>query len=217
MYFLLLLKSQNLIKLYTPIYQPCLNFSSLPNSFSPFGVSGHCAVLGVRHLVCDALNAHGRVTDIRSASWRLTAEKSCLNLTRTDWLLNAVGNQEAGTIYTSREAGLPSAGWPVFSNCRYVTGMFHLYFMELRLWDLDSFAVAMLHFKHGPTSMVKICFCHILTCSHWETGSHKPSGWDQVHGAMAESVRPSVFFMFPCALGWDPVSAETSLRGHCLP
>lgn len=110
-----------------------------------------------------------------------------------------MGNREAGSIYTSREVGLHCGRWPVFSNCRYITSMFHLYFMKLCLWYLDSFAVAMLHFEHKPTSMVKSAS---VIYSHGETGSCKPSEWAQVHSAMAKSIRPSLFFSFmsPCAL-----------------
>lgn len=39
------------------------------SSFRPCGMSGHCAVLDVQGLLCNALNPHGRVVGIESTSF----------------------------------------------------------------------------------------------------------------------------------------------------
>lgn len=94
-------------------------------------------------------------------------------------VLNVMGKQQNRSVYNRRETGLHRGRWPAFSNC----SMFHLYFMKLCLWYLDSFTVTMPHYEHRPTSMLTS-----TSPLHWRlivgiwapTGFHKPTEWAEV-------------------------------------
>lgn len=104
-----------------------------------------------------------------------------LNLTRTEWLLNIMGNQETQSIYTSREAGVISCDqWPVFPNCRCITNV------SLVLHETRLMIPCLIHCNHDVFwAQDHIYFCCILTFSPWAAGFHMSSEWAQAHSAMA--------------------------------